>query len=528
MRLRLFLILLFVTMLILNSCGGGGGGTPSSGESVTISGKVTYDRVPVNSNYYGLNYNNITQEPAKRVSIDAINSSNQSVASTTTDDSGNYSFTVPVNTQVKIRVSAKMLQQDIASWNVRVVDNTNSFSLYVMEGSLTSSGTADSQRNLNAPSGWDGSSYTSPRIAAPFAILDNIYDAIQKVLGANPQTVFPALQVNWSTNNVASASIDYPNGLIITSHYWDGDLYILGDADSDTDEYDDHIIAHEWGHYYEDKFSRSDSIGGSHSLDDILDIRVAFGEGWGNAFSAIALDDPIYFDTLGADQASGFNFDIESGTSSNNGWYSESSVQRILYDLYDSTDDGVDTLSLGFSPIHDVFTGSEKITSAFTSIFTFITALKNENVGDAGSIDTIVSTESIATINDIYGTGRTNLSAEYPYSDLIVGTPINICLSTVHGTYNKLSNRKYVKFTSSTSGSYTISVTRTSGDIGTDPDIYLYQSSPSFHYQDRAISTIPDTETKSFTMTAGTSYLLDIYDDKAIADTCYDVSVTLP
>jgi hypothetical protein len=37
------------------------------------------------------------------------------------------------------------------------------------------------------------------------------------------------------------------------------------DQMSHTDEYDDHVIIHEWGYCFEDKFSRSDSIGGNHS-----------------------------------------------------------------------------------------------------------------------------------------------------------------------------------------------------------------------------------------------------------------------
>ena len=36
-------------------------------------------------------------------------------------------------------------------------------------------------RDLHAASGWGGSSYTSARDAAPFAILDTVYDAMQFV-----------------------------------------------------------------------------------------------------------------------------------------------------------------------------------------------------------------------------------------------------------------------------------------------------------------------------------------------------------
>jgi len=46
-------------------------------------------------------------------------------------------------------------------------------------------------------------------------------------------------------------------GRLEPRHYYDGKLYILGDANSDTDEFDDHVIIHDWGHYFEDKFSES-------------------------------------------------------------------------------------------------------------------------------------------------------------------------------------------------------------------------------------------------------------------------------
>ena len=78
-------------------------------------------------------------------------------------------------------------------------------------------------------------------------------------------------------------------------------IYILGDFTAlggDTDEFDQSVIAHEFGHYVEDRFGRSDSIGGDHGGSaTLLDLRVAFGEGWGNAFSGMVLGDPIYRDS---------------------------------------------------------------------------------------------------------------------------------------------------------------------------------------------------------------------------------------
>ena len=514
-------ILLLLGVIIFTGCGGGGGGG-SSPSTVTLSGKVTYDLVPPNSNNIGLDYGNITQEAVKGVQVDAIDNANHIIESTTTDVSGNYSFNLIENSEVKIRVSAKLFKSATPGWDVKVVDNTNSDALYVMEGALSSVGTSNSTRNLNAPSGWGGSSYNSSRVAAPFAMLDSVYSAMQIILTADSSAVFPPLVVNWSKNNVATTG-DKALGQISTSHYTDANLYILGDEDSDTDEYDDHIIAHEWGHYYEDKFSRSDSIGGSHGSGDLLDIRVAFGEGWGNAFSGMALDNPIYFDTSGSQQTNGFTINVETAASPYTpGWYSEDSVQKILYDLYDSTDDGVDSLSLGFGPIHSVFVGAQKITPAFTSIFTFITALKSENAGDAGSIDTIVTDENITTITDAYGAGRTNNSVSYPYHDLSVGGSVAVQTSSSDGSYNKLSNRQYVKFTIA-DGSYTIRVEQTNG-INSDPDFVLYRSSPFGYITDSKGTAAGVEEKPSIPLTAG-SYLLDISDYNNVNPANFDVTV---
>ena len=527
MQLKLFTTVLFSIFII--GCGGGGSDdtstvTPPTTGSIILSGKITYDLVPANSNYIGLDYDNIRQEAVKGAQVDAIDNSNQSVASTVTDDIGNYTFSVPNNTVIKIRVLAKTVKSDTATWDVKVIDNTNNNALYVMEGALTSTGTSDAIRNLNASSGWDGSSYSSSRVSAPFAILDNAYKSIQKVLTAKPDTVFPPLLINWSTDNVSSVDYNPSSGQIITSHYSDSNLFILGDADSDTDEFDDHVVTHEWGHYYEDKLSRSDSIGGPHGSGELLDIRVAFSEGFGNAFSGIVLDEPVYFDTMGANQASGFSFDMESEVQNNPGWYSEASVQRILYDLYDDNSDGSDTLSFGFAPLHTIFTGSQKTTTAFTSIFSFITLLKNENVGDASAIDTLVSSENIATITDIYGLGRVDRANDYPYKDLTIGVVLPVVITNTYGDYNKLSNRKYVKFNIVSSGTYTIKVQQTNG-TDSDPDFYLFDTSP-FSRVDFSETIVPGLAEKDVSLSAG-EYLLDVSEFNNIDIAQLNVSITL-
>ncbi|NPA61689.1 MAG: hypothetical protein GXO06_05345, partial [Epsilonproteobacteria bacterium] len=297
-----------------------------------IKGRVTYDRVSVKIESGGvarLDYSNIIELPSRGVLVKAMDVNGSIVATTSTDMDGRYSFRVPINRDIKVRVHAEMFKDGY--WDVKVVDNTNGGAIYVMDGGYHNSHRGVSVRNLHAKSGWTGYGYGKPRVSAPFAILDSIYQAMERVREADSSVRFPLLTVNWSINNVPTAG-DESSGQIITSNY-DGErnLWILGDENGDTDEFDDHIIIHEWAHYFEDQFSRADNIGGSHSLGDALDIRVAFGEGWGNAFSGIATDNPIYFDTSGYRQSTGWYMDLESGEPESAGWYSEGSVQRILY-----------------------------------------------------------------------------------------------------------------------------------------------------------------------------------------------------
>ncbi len=106
----------------------------------------------------------------------------------------------------------------------------------------------------------------------------------------------------------------------------------------DTDEYDQHVLAHEFQHFLEDTISRSESPGGAHSPHERLDLRVAFSEGFANAFSAMVLDDPFYSDSLGPQQGERFGFSMEGNSASPAGWYNEASIQSIAWDLYDAGD----------------------------------------------------------------------------------------------------------------------------------------------------------------------------------------------
>ena len=498
-------------------------------ELVSIRGKATFDLVPINTTTNALDYGASQRSPSRGVTVQAVNPSGSVLASTVSNASGNYSFNVLSNTQVRIRVLAQLISTTGAQWEVKVIDNTNASSLYVLQGNLASSGGANSVRNLNAASGWGGTSYTGTRAAGPFAILNPIYTAIQKIAAVDPDVELPSLNFNWSPQNTAAT--------IGTSYYSGGNIFILGGENEDTDEYDDHVIVHEWGHYFEDNMSRSDSIGGQHGGGDRLDLRVAMGEGFGNAVSAIMTDDPFYRDTNGAGQGGGFSINVESNTHSPEGWFNEGSVQSILYDIYDSATDGVDNVDAGFGPIYNTLISNDyKNSPYFTSIFLFADQFKTLNSGMSAGVDALLTAQSINGTGSA-GAGETNsgsISSSLPVYKLasVGGGNVQICSSNNAGTANKLGNRAFVEITPTATGTHTISMTRSSGATARDPDFVIYnRGATSTAFQ--ADESNADSESWTGTLTAGTKYIVDAYDYNNVAeaevvpgDSCYNFSVT--
>ncbi|MEO0607994.1 MAG: hypothetical protein AAFY82_07165 [Pseudomonadota bacterium] len=513
---------------------------------------MTFDKVPHQSDFTGLDYDATTQEPARGVVVEAVDSGNQVLDTDVTDASGGYSVSVAASISVQIRVRSQMEQSTGATWDIEVVDNTNSNAIYLLTGSLTDSGTADSTRNLNAGSGWGGSGYTSTRAAAPFAILDGIYDAVTEIAAVDADVVFPDLQIFWSVNNVPMDG-DVSQGEIGTSSYTRTNgvptIRILGDENNDTDEYDTHVVVHEFGHYFEDQLARSDSPGGSHSLTNRLDSRLAFGEGWGNAFSAMVLDDPIYRDSGRVRQASGLVlFSVEDdltnvpSTSINNeGWFNEASIQQILYDIYDSADDGADTISAGFAPIYAAFTDPSYVDNVdFTTMFTFANRVRNEVSVNTGVLDAMLTAEDING-SGARGIGETNtggIASILPLYKTVTqgGGATTVCSTSTNGDTNKHGVREFISVTVNNSGSVTMTATEVSGPMGTtDPDFYIWETGRLFTRdifgQNRlAESTVDGSETWTGTLNAGT-YAIELFDANHVestssGDSCFSFSVS--
>lgn len=542
---RLRILVLVGLLAALSACGGGGGGgddlqcTASPGGTVGVSGRITYERVPHHPNG-GLNYADRFDEPARGISVQAI-SGGDALASAVTDANGDYSLSVPAGSRLFIRARAEMLRTGTPRWNFRVFDNTRSGNpIYVLDGSAFCADAATLTRNLHADSGFSSSgSVNGPRAAAPFAILDSVYRAYNKVLGVNANAIFPELAIGWSPDNVTTpggsgSGVCASDGRIGTSFYEDSTLCVLGENDGDTDEYDEHVLIHEWAHYFEEQFSRSDSIGGAHAIEDRLDLRVAFSEGFGNAWSGIVTDDPLYRDSMGTNQSQGFDFDLDTDPASNPGWFNEAAVHQLLYDLYDGGPGDDDPLVLGLGPIHQVMVGPQRTGVPLTSVFSFLAALRTLNPSSVAGINAIASGQGI-TGTDAYGSGETQAAGNADtlpvYTVLTVnGGAATRCSTDFFGTYNALGNRQFFRFSASGTGRYNIRAGATAGPRAADPVIVLHQAGIRSEEQDEGFAGV--AEVLPVDLSSG-DYVIEVWDYRNVllgggdpGRYCMDVSVS--
>ena len=541
--------------------------TCASGSGFNLSGRFTYDYVPAKYNVtegsVKLDYLVKTPRPGRRLIVEAIQSSS-AIATALTNDLGNYTLLVPTGKNVFVRVSSLVVDGSNAtdatgpntcsgaSYDIRVVDNTNSKASYAMQ-SVSSYTTTTDPINLHAKLTIANSTYTD-RTASPFALIDSIVTELELVCQGNASQSFPLLYVNWSTENTTSGGLKTA-GQISTSHYTSekgiGNLYILGAEDVDTDEFDDHIVAHEFGHYLENKIFRSDSIGGPHGANDVLDPRVAFGEGYGNAISAMTFNDAIYVDTTGVDQAAGFSLDVSIAPVGNQKTiYNEGAMQYFLWRLYENRDSSANSGS--FDRIYNIMANYQKTTPALTTGQSFASYYNQVYGGRAENLSTLwkdssylhgdfnsLCSGSCSGFGDIadpfdldndlgtrYGgsnynyadtTGTQDANFWKLYKEIFSGT------STVdkhdqlldsgdhHGTHfspwNKMGYQRYYRYVAKSNGKITIAVTNTSlGCARNYLDMYIYNAGNRIGV-DNSSSGCPSV---TFFATSGVTYVVNL------------------
>lgn len=511
--------------LVLQACGGGGGsetstgggtltpttpaapagpvitptpanpGNPVTAASVAITGVATFDSVAyASASNSGLNYAAAVRKPIRAVTVQAVSPANVVLASTTSSDTGSYTLNVPGGAQFSILVRAELLKTSGASqWNVTLrdnvvdTDNPNGSAPWVVQSSAVCTAAAAAVCSFNATTGWStsASAYTGFRAAGLFALLDTVYEGMKLINTAQPGALFPILNIFWSERNIASSGNEV-DGDIGTSFFRSGtsaggavqrSLYILGAANNDTDEFDSSIIAHEYGHYLQSAFSVNPSTGGSHSGNDKLDMTLAFGEAWGNAYSSMTRKDPIYADSLGPRQAGGFTNNLGAApTDANRGWYRESSLGNVLYVFFTNP-------SGGFTPIWTALTGPMKTSQeALATVFSFAAAVRSGgNAAASSALNTLLTAQNIGTAGaDQWGSTESNNGGNAinlpVYAQLALGTATPVCFIntnvTADNTPNKLGSIRYYRLTLASAGTRTVTANFAAGR---DIDFEVFQ-----------------------------------------------------
>ena len=335
-------------------------------DPIVVTGKAVYE--------YRTNGNGAvaTPNPIRRAEVRVTDSSNQIVQCGETDAAGNFSLSLPNNNSiVTVTVTSRADNNYIKAY---VLNNPTQNTFHSVTSTLTLNGNKN-LGTLTAPA-------TGTIAGGAFHILDKILQAndFLRTATSNCQMTFTnciPFTNNQSFNVFWSAGVDPATyfGLGSPLSFFvpeDNQLYILGgengDVDnSDTDHFDTSVILHEYGHVIENQFSISDSPGGGHNGDNILDPRLAWGEGWANFFQAAVTGNPIYRDTFGTPLGvSGVfvNENLESGSSDDTteaeeGNFREFSITRALVDLTDADEsNATDDLQITFAEFWTIFAGT--------------------------------------------------------------------------------------------------------------------------------------------------------------------------
>ncbi len=331
----------------------------AGGSNFTLSGTARYEDKPFTLNGFT---GNLVPTPIRNTVIKIIAIKGfQEIAAGVTGADGTFQFTGINNTTGNGGIYLQVITQTDPGGptKIEIRNNLSERALFSVISPPLDDGTGSATFNQDVTAGASG-------IGGAFNLLDVFSKGSELIQGTCPPPAPPCapplLTAYWEPGSTEGS-------------YYESELdaiFILGggNAAGDQDEYDDAVIAHEYGHFALAHFSHDDSPGGSHTLsDNTQDIRLSWSEGWGNFFAGAVRNDPVYLDTSGNGKNIAVSFHLEDYSSLNtttlgaNALYttSELAVAGVLWDAFDpagtTPTESHDPLALGFSPIWQAITG---------------------------------------------------------------------------------------------------------------------------------------------------------------------------
>jgi hypothetical protein len=291
--------------------------------------------------------------PVRQAEYEIVLSPGTVIASGVTDDSGGYAADLNISGSVVLFLRVYARRRDATSGissaiETMVLNNDPAPAVYTAASTPAGvSATAPLTLNMTIPAASSG----------PFNIFDVSVLNQQFLFTLSGNLTPPLLGIYWSAGSDDGTYYDRATDTI----------HVRGTTD-DPDEFDDDIILHEMGHYVLDNSSRSDSPGGSHSLDGHYDIRLTWSEGWASFWSSVVRQwantnvapagrypDFVWLIDSFATDVGAFRIDLPSYPATSYGADNEVSISSVLWDIAALPADG-GVLGLGMAGIWNVIT----------------------------------------------------------------------------------------------------------------------------------------------------------------------------
>lgn len=487
-----------------------------------------------------------------RAELIVRNSSGAIVQCGHTNDDGTFSVTIDkIPGTYTVSVNSRAFNSDLKA-SVLADVSSNSFYTLTSSSFTVASGTSSPQAI-----GTFVANLATPEVkGAAFHILYNLWTANEFLRGntSNPAFVADKVSVYWKAGFNPGSYVNAPTTLLSFYIKGSSQLFILGGYNGnsstiDFDHFDDSVILHEYAHFLEDVYSESDSQGGSHNGNFLIDPRLAWSEGWANYFQAAVIRNLVggvndnvrgryYIDiTNGSNMGLYFTLNADGQDTifdqvnfAGEGVFREISVSRTLWKTT-APNGSPSTPAAGevpFSTVWDTFTNSIFKNTAVN--------FRNAGLFNSELDDQIVDGGTRTRWLNIVANERTNITTE-DYADPVSQVTATTCAAyprnldpVVDPIYSggtarsnlEASNDFYTFTYAGGGGSINLTYTQLNGAI-IDLDIYLYRQ--GYVYQedasennsqfalksDRANPSIENgSETLNLSSLAAGTYLINI------------------
>lgn len=279
---------------------------------VSLSVMATYeDRTPlVNGG------EDVVIRPIRCAWFEVLGAGDELLAHGVTGDGGAAAVTFDgvAGEEIRVRILALSGRRDMT-----VAVRNDEYAIHAVESGAAP---ADDEIEINVHAGAAGA-------GAAFNIFDRVSSAVAGL--ADRYGPVKGLDVVWTPG------VPHPCGSCFLP--WGG-VMLVGGGDADPDQWDDSVILHELGHWFEENLAATTNPGGAHDgVPTFPD--VAWSEGFASFFGQALIGSPVYLDSFGEGT---WSMDLERmggshawGTEDGalDGFVSENLVSAILWDLFD-------------------------------------------------------------------------------------------------------------------------------------------------------------------------------------------------